>query len=165
MHHVDANKTYWEKNLKITTQECCKQYWTSPGDSTPQNSYCTATYHLSRKLSKLDEADMRDTAGEIRTSSYLMYSCGSLHRDEERQEVKHEPTYCNSVQIMDVARKTSQKQWTIGRGGERVSEISVLIARYDDDIYIYIYTHTSGCSLGEMTGLRSRIKWVRLISD
>ena len=30
---------------------------------------CTATYHPSRKLSKLDEPDMRDTAGEVRTSS------------------------------------------------------------------------------------------------
>ena len=27
-----------------------------------------ATYHLSRKLSKLDEPDMRDTAGEVGTS-------------------------------------------------------------------------------------------------
>ena len=27
------------------------------------------TYHLSRKLSKLDEPDMPDTAGEARTSS------------------------------------------------------------------------------------------------
>ena len=35
-----------------TTQECCEQYWTSPGGSPPQNSSCTATYHPLRKLSK-----------------------------------------------------------------------------------------------------------------
>ena len=35
----------------------------------PQNSSCTATYHPSGKLSKLDEPDMRDTAGEVRTNS------------------------------------------------------------------------------------------------
>ena len=35
----------------------------------PQRSSCTATYHPSRKLSKLDEPDMQDTAGEVRTSS------------------------------------------------------------------------------------------------
>ena len=34
-----------------------------------QNSNCTAMYHLSRKLSKLDEPDMRDSAGEVRTNS------------------------------------------------------------------------------------------------
>ena len=46
-----------------------EQYWTSPGDSTPQNSNCTATYHPSRKLSKLDEPVIRETAGEVGTSS------------------------------------------------------------------------------------------------
>ena len=30
-----------------------------------QNNSCTATYHSSRKLSKLDEPDMQDTAGEV----------------------------------------------------------------------------------------------------
>ena len=37
--------------------------------STPQSSSCTATYHPSRKLSKLDELDMCDTAGEVGTNS------------------------------------------------------------------------------------------------
>ena len=41
----------------------------NPGGSTPQSSSCTATYHPSRKLSKLDEPDMRDTAGEVRANS------------------------------------------------------------------------------------------------
>ena len=31
-------------------------------------SSCTATYHPSQKLFKLDEPDMRDTAGEVRTN-------------------------------------------------------------------------------------------------
>ena len=35
-----------------------------------------ATYHPSRKLSKLDKPDMQDTAGEARTSSWMMYSYG-----------------------------------------------------------------------------------------
>ena len=47
----------------------CEQYWTSPGGNTPQSSSCTATYFPSRKLSKLDEPDMKDTAGEAGTSS------------------------------------------------------------------------------------------------
>ena len=45
-----------------TTQERCDQYSTSPGANTPQNSSSTATYHPSRKLPKLDEPDVRDTA-------------------------------------------------------------------------------------------------------
>ena len=51
------------------TQECCKQYWTSPGGNTPQGTNYTATCLPSRKLSKLDEPDMQVTAGEARTSS------------------------------------------------------------------------------------------------
>ena len=39
-------------------QECCEQYWTGPGRNTPLGSNCTAYYHLSRKLYKLDEPDM-----------------------------------------------------------------------------------------------------------
>ena len=58
-----------KKTLTATAQECCEQYWTSPGGNTLQSSSYTATYHLLRKLSKLDEPDMRDTAGEVGTGS------------------------------------------------------------------------------------------------
>ena len=44
-------------------------YWTSPGDSTPQSSSCTATNPPSRKLAKLDEPTMQDTAVKVGTSS------------------------------------------------------------------------------------------------
>ena len=37
--------------------------------NTPQSSSGTVTYHPSRKLSKLDEPDMRDTAVEVGMSS------------------------------------------------------------------------------------------------
>ena len=58
-----------EKSLAAITQECCEQYWTSPGVCTPQSSSYTATYHPSRKLSRLDKRDMQDTAGEVGISS------------------------------------------------------------------------------------------------
>ena len=51
--------------MTATTQECCEQYWTSSGGSTTESNSCTFTYHPSRKLSKLDELDMQDTAGEV----------------------------------------------------------------------------------------------------
>ena len=69
MHYLDANKTAGEKSKTTITQECCQQYWTSPGGNTPQGTNYTATYFPSRKLSKLDEPDMLDAAGEAGTSS------------------------------------------------------------------------------------------------
>ena len=50
-------------------------------------------------------------------------------------------TFSSFVRIQNVALRTCQKQWTIGRSGERGSGISVLAAWHDDDnIYIkYIY--------------------------
>ncbi len=53
--------------------------------------------------------------------------------DKQRQDDQLEPTYSSSVPIRDVALKTYRKQWTIGRGGERESGISMMIAQYDDD--------------------------------
>ena len=53
--------------------------------------------------------------------------------DVHRQDDQFKPTYSSSVLIRAVALRTCQKQWTIGRGGERGSGISVLIARHDDD--------------------------------
>ena len=57
----------------------------------------------------------------------------TLHMDEQRQDVQFEPTYSCSMPIRDVAPKICQKQWTIGRGGERGSGRSVLAARHDDN--------------------------------
>ena len=55
--------------LIFISTTCCEQYWTSPADNTPQGNNYTATCLPSRKLSKLDELDMQDTAGKARTSS------------------------------------------------------------------------------------------------
>ena len=59
------------KRLEKTaiTQECCEQSWTSSSGNTPQDTNCTATCLLSRKLFTLDEPDMQDTAGEVGTNS------------------------------------------------------------------------------------------------
>ena len=62
-----------------------------------------------------------------------MYTYGPFHMDLQRQEDQLEPTYSSSVPIRDVALRSSQKQWRIGRRGKRGSGISVLIARHDDD--------------------------------
>ena len=76
------------------------------------------------------------------------------HMAGQKQDDQLEHTYSSNVRIRDVALKTCQRRWTIGRSGERGSGISVLAARhddYDDDdqqqphiyvcvcVYIYIY--------------------------
>ena len=47
----------------------------NPGGNIPtkENPSCLATYHPSRKLPKLDEQDMQDTARVVRTNPLLMY--------------------------------------------------------------------------------------------
>ena len=105
----------------------------SPGSNTPQGTNYTATCLPSRKLSKLDEPDMQDTAEEARTSSLVMYSYGPPHMTEQKQDDQLKRKYSSYVRIRDVALKTCQRWWTIGRSGERGSGIFVLAARHDDD--------------------------------
>ena len=86
---------------------------------------------LSQKLYKLDEPDMQGTAGEARTNSSVMYSYGPPHMAKRDNQLEN--TYSGYVRIRDVALKTYQKWWMIGRSGERGSGISVLAAQHDDD--------------------------------
>ena len=108
----------------------------------PKSTNYIATCLPSRKLSKQDEPGMQDSTGEAGTSSSVMYSYRPPHIAEQKQEDQHEHTYSSSMRIGDIALKTCQRRWTIGRSGERGSRISVLAARHDDDdIYIYIYIY------------------------
>ena len=75
-----------------TTQECCEQYWTSPGGNTPQGTNYTANCLPSRKLYKLDEPDTQDIAGEARTNSSVMYSYGPPHMAKQKQDDQLEHT-------------------------------------------------------------------------
>ena len=52
----------------------------------PQGTNYTATCLPSRKLSKLDEPDTQDTAGEARTNSSVMYSYGPPHMAKQKQD-------------------------------------------------------------------------------
>ena len=53
--------------------------------------------------------------------------------DEQMQDDQLEHTYRSSVPIQEVSLKTCRKQWTIEKGDEKGSGISVLMARHDDD--------------------------------
>ena len=61
-----------------------------------------------------------------------MYSCGPLHKDEQKKYDQIESTYSSSEPIRDVILKTYRKQWIIEKGGDKRSGISVLMARHDD---------------------------------
>ena len=115
--------------------------WKSPGGNTPQGTNYTATCFPSRKLSTSDEPDMQDTAGEAGTSSYVIYSYGPSHMARQKQDDQLEHAYSSYVRIQDVALKTCQRRWTIGRSSER----SVPVAWHDDDDDIYIY-ELSNCA-------------------
>ena len=65
-----------------------------------------------------------------------MYSCGPPHMANQKQDGQLEHTYSSYVMIRDVALKTCQRRWMIGRRGERGSGISVLAAWHDDDCYL-----------------------------
>ena len=69
-----------------------------------------------------------DTTGEERTNSSVMYSYGPPHMAKQKQDNQQEHTYSSYVRIRDVALKTCQRRWTIGKSGERGSGISVLAA-------------------------------------
>ena len=138
------------KSLTATSQECCEQYWTSPGGS---------IYNPSWKLSKLDEPDMRDTAEEVETSSSEMYSDGPLHMDEQKQDDQPKTMYSSFVLIQDVALKTCQKQWTIGRNGERGSGISVLMARHDEDDDVVIKECADRWTCGDSVKLYHKLEY------
>ena len=59
-----------EKKLDHNCTRMLLAILNNPGGSThPQSSSCTTTYHPSLKLSKLDETDMKDAAGEVGTNS------------------------------------------------------------------------------------------------
>ena len=64
---------YFKNSLSLL-RTCTKGFevvlkYYCPGGNTPQDTNCTATCLLSRKLFKLDEPDMQDTAGEAGMNS------------------------------------------------------------------------------------------------
>ena len=81
---------------------------------------------------------------QVRRTRHAGHCWGS--RDELMNDVlQWTPSYGRAnVRIRDVALRTSQKRWPMGKSGEWGSGISVLAARHEDDIYIYIYIYIYG---------------------
>ena len=81
MHYLDANKTAWEKAR----------------GNTPKGTNYTATCLPSRNLSKSDEPDIQNTAGEAGTSLQVLYSYGPPHMAEQMQDGQLEHTYIQQL--------------------------------------------------------------------
>ena len=86
-------------------------FWTSPEGNTPQSTCCTTTYLPSRKLSKLDEPDMQDTAEEVGTSSLLMFSHGQRQAKAVRTYILQlcEDMECNPEDLLEAMN--NREEW------------------------------------------------------
>ena len=84
----------------------CELYWISPRSNTLQSSSSTTTYLPSQKLSKLDELDMRDTAGEVRANSQATYM--------------EEMDTATRVQILNETDCISHRTNTLGKGKDPI---------------------------------------------
>ena len=69
MHYMDANKTAREKARRQLYKNASSNIEQFLAANTQQDTNYTVTCLPSRKLSKLDEPDMQDTAGEAGASS------------------------------------------------------------------------------------------------
>ena len=68
MHYLDANKTAGEEARRQLHKNAASNIEQVLSATPHKGSNYTATCLPSRKLSKLDEPDMQDTAGEAGTS-------------------------------------------------------------------------------------------------
>ena len=70
-HKTKPNQTNQIELLALSNRitSVYEQYLTSPRGNSFRNSSYTATYQPLRKVSKLDEPDMSDIGGEVKTSS------------------------------------------------------------------------------------------------
>ena len=82
---------------KKLAQECYEPQWSNPESNVLQNSSCIVTYLPSLKPFKSDEQDIQDTAGEVKASSYAIYSSGLLHTDKQVLDARQEPTNNSSI--------------------------------------------------------------------
>ena len=117
--NIDSNYT---RMLWVGLKRFCRQY------PTKQQLYG----HLPpiRKTIQLDEADMRDTAGDVKTTPKRYTTVDPITWTNKGMTTSLKNC---SVSIQDVALKTYRMRWTIETGGERGSGRSILATRYDDD--------------------------------
>ena len=122
-----------------TTQEFCKQNWTSLEGSTQQSSGCTTTYHPPRKLSKLDGPDMRDHCWRSRDeliSDVLLWTPSHGRAKAGRPARTYTQQLCVD---MGCSPEDLPEAMDDREGGERGSGITVLMLQNDDDDELFLF--------------------------
>ena len=124
------------KSLTATTQECCEQYWTSPGGSTLQTSSCMATITKTIQVRRTRHAGhcwrSRDELASdifLWTPSHGRVKAGRPARTYIQQLCAY--TGCSPEDLPEAI--DDREGWR-----ERV-RIFVLIARHDDDDEINLF--------------------------
>ena len=129
-HYMDANLTYGEKVWRQLHKNAASNIEQVP-EVAPNKTYG----HL-LPVTKTIKIRRTRHAGHCWRSSDELISDVLLWTPSHgrgKQDVQLKPTYSSSVPIRYVALRIFQKQWIIGRCGERESGISVLIALHDDE--------------------------------
>ena len=110
-------------------------------------------------------------AGHCWRSKDELISDGSPHMAKQKQDDQLEHTYSIYVRIQDVALKTCQRQWMIGKSGEKGSGISVLAARHDNDDEERVEDGWNAQTQGQQCGfsvkplcLSTSFSWVQYLS-
>ena len=119
MHYMDAKKKKLDGNYTRMLQAILNKSWRQ--HPIKQQLYS----HLPPIMKTIKIRWTRHVGHYWRSRNELISdvflwtpSCGLAWQDDQLQ-----PTYNSSMPIQDVALKTCRKQWTIGRGGERVRNI------------------------------------------
>ena len=120
---------------KIINFMICKIIY--PGKNVRPALY-TKTFHTFIQVRWIRHAGHCWRSGDELVSDVLLWT---PHMARQKQDDQLEHTFSSYVRIQDVALKTCQRRWTIGRSGERGSGISVLAAWHDDEDDIH--THSS----------------------
>ena len=132
MHHLDANKMAGEE----ARRQLHKNVANNIERSWQQHSTKYQLYSHLPSITKTIQVRRTRHAGHCWRSRDKLINDVLLwtpHMAKQKQDDQLKHTYCSYVRIRDVALKTCQRWWTIGKSGERGSGISVRAARHDDD--------------------------------
>ena len=134
--------------MTAITEECCELYWACPRGNTQQNSCCTATYHPSRKLSKLDDPDILDTA--LRNKDELINDTSLKNPSHGRAKVgRPARTYIQQLYANTWTRQEDLSGVMDDRDG---SGRTVIVVWHDDEITHSPNTLPQGRSIWSWTG-------------
>ena len=113
--------------MTATTQECCEQFWTSPGGNTQQSSSCMATYLKTIKVRWTRHTGHCWRSRDKLISDVLLWTPAYGWAKAGRPARTYIQQLCE-----DTEYSLEDLRWVMRRSGERGSGIFVLVAQHDD---------------------------------